>query len=265
MNEFAKLLGLDDLKSNLDNKAKNVRRNNGKGCVLCNYTGYLTTADNKSKMCDCEKKKFLYEIYQAANIPPIYFDKTFDDWNTKADGRGNDLGMQQSVSENVFMLLNFYEEKMLDICTDQNIKVRHSGNCIDRLHSIKFEGNNNSGKTFIGSVMVQSAIRKNLSAKYYDWIEIMETIMDFNKKDELDEILNDFKNKDFIAIDGVEHYNFNHSQLPMHIDRLAKARLNSGKPTFILGNNSISLIQAGSGWQSLLKSCLTVRLPNVIK
>lgn len=264
-NEFAEILGLQDLKNRLDNKDKLERMASGKGCVLCDYKGFSLNKDNTYSMCSCNKNSFFHEIYQKSNVPRIYWDKTVDDWNTRTDGSGNDLGMQQSLSEKVFYILKCYASKISNICTYNNTYVKHSGNKKSKLHSLSFEGNNNSGKTFIASVFVQLAIKNKLSAKYFDWVELLELMIDFSKKEELDEVVNDFGSYDFIAVDGIEHFNLNNSQIALHIDRLAKARLKSGKPIFLIGNNTMNAIQAGSGWQSLLSNCLLVRLPNAIK
>jgi chromosomal replication initiation ATPase DnaA len=160
--------------------------------------------------------------------------------------------------------MKFYNRHFLNICAGHSPKIKHSSTMRNSLHSILFEGGIGSGKTFLASIMVQHAIRKNINAKYYDWNELLETFIDFNKKDLADDIIEDFKNLDFIALDGVEFLNFNHPQLPFHIDRLAKARLNSGKPIMIFAFNNHTSIQGGSGWQSLLRNCLTIRLPRAI-
>jgi hypothetical protein len=99
-----------------------------------------------------------------------------------------------------------------------------------------------------------------LSAKYYDWTEIISILSDFDKKDEFDKMNDEFKNLDFIVIDGIEQYKHTHPQFPQNLDRLSKSRVNSGKP-FILLTYGTSNISSGSGWGSLLRNCITIRLP----
>lgn len=261
-NEFLEFLGIN--KQEMDNRAKLQRKKEGKGCTLCNYTG-LIQANDMSEFCSCVKNKMLSEIFAKANIPKIYFDKTVEDWNTRTDNNGNDLGVHQSTSERVYVVLKNYDRVLSKICNGANITVKHSGNLTAKFHSINFDGGIGSGKTFIASVMVQSAIKQNLSAKYYDWSDILQIVTDYDKKDQLDEIVEDFKTLDFIALDGVENYNYNHPQMPIHIDRISKARLNSGKPIFIMSNGNVSSIVSCSGWPSLLRNCLTIRLPGAIR
>lgn len=265
LNEFESILGIDELKNNLSSLAKSSRKNQGIGCVLCNYTGYTNSDNNKSVMCKCQKDKFYKEIFTKCNVPNLYLNKTIEDWNTRTDSLGNDLGMQQIVSQNIYTLLNFYDQHFTNICQGKLPRIKHTTFVRNTLHSILFEGGIGSGKTFIASVMVQSAIKKNLTAKYYDWSELLECFIDFDKKEKADEIIDDFKNLNFIALDGVEYLNYNHPQMAFQIDRLSKARLNSGKPIMIFASNNYSQITAGSGWNSLLRNCLTIRLPSTIK
>lgn len=261
-NEFLKFLGIN--KEEMDKRAKFQRKKDGKGCVLCDYTGLLNS-EKGSEFCSCVKNKMLRDIFIKANVPKIYLGKTMEDWNTRSDNAGNDLGSQQSISERVYFLLKNYERVISKICAGHQIKIKHSGNISTSLHSLNFDGGIGSGKTFISSVMVQAAIREKLSAKYYEWSEILQIVTDYDKKDQLDEIVDDFKNLDFIALDGVENYNYNHPQMAIHIDRISRARLNSGKPIFIMSNGNVSSVVNGSGWPSLLRNCLTIRLPHAIR
>lgn len=264
-NEFESLLGLSHKKIHLDRKAQLQRKKEGIGCALCNYTGYTLTANEKSVMCTCEKEKFFKDIFIKCDVPQLFLNKTIEDWNVRTDALGNDLGMQQTISQYVYTLLKSYDKHFINICNGHLPKLRHTNNIRNSLHSILFEGGIGSGKTFIASVMVQSAIRKNLTAKYYDWSDLLETFIDYDKKNKADEIIDEMKHLNFVAIDGVEYLNLNHPQLLFHIDRFSKARLNSSNPTMIFASNNYTQMQTGSGWKSLLRNCLTIRLPSTIK
>jgi hypothetical protein len=257
---FEDILGLTDLKENLRNSARNLRMHKGIGCALCDYSGYTTNYKGKDVMCSCEKEKFLRELYNKANVPRVYIGKSIDDWNIRTDSHGRDLGLESTTSERVLVLLKYFEKYLVDIVNNDPPTIRHTGNIKTPLTSIIFDGKNGSGKTFIGAVLVQSAIKKGLSAKYYDWTEIISILSDFDKKDEFDKMNEEFKNLDFIVIDGIEQYKQTHPQFPQNLDRLSKSRVNSGKP-FILLTYGTSNISTGSGWNSLLRSCITIRLP----
>ena len=163
------------------------------------------------------------------------------------------------------MLLKFYDKNFLKIVGGSPVKIKHDVNIVDNLHSLKFTGDNGSGKTFIASVMVQVAIRKGLSAKYYDWSELLETLIDFDRKDEATEIIEEFKTLDFIAVDGLQYFNINNNNLVIQLDRLGKARVNSGKPIFLMIYGDIDKIDGGAGFSSLIRSCLAIQLPHAVK
>ena len=133
------------------------------------------------------------------------------------------------------------------------------------MHSLLFEGGVGSGKTFIASVMVKEAIRKNYNAKYFEWSELCQTLGDFDKKEEIDHIAERFKTFDFIVIDGIENYPYLTPYFYLQLDRVCKARINSGKPYMLFSNGTHFQVKAGSGWQSLLRHCLTIRLPQSIR
>ena len=260
MNEpdFKDILGLTV--DNLKEGARRYKISKGIGCPLCDYSGYTTNQNGKDAMCSCEKEKFLKELYAKANVPNVYVGKTLDDWNTRTDAHGRELGIEQINSERVYTLTKYFEKHLVKIVNNDPPYIRHTGNMRTPLHSIIFDGKNGSGKTFIGAVLVQSAIKKGLSAKYFDWTEIISILSDYDKKDEFDKMNEEFKNIDFIVIDGIEQYKHTHPQFPQNLDRLAKSRVNSGKP-FILLTYGTSGISSGSGWGSLLRNCLTIRLP----
>lgn len=260
---FEDLLGLNITVQDLKNHAKEARKKSGNGCFLCDYFGYTQNHEGKTIMCSCLKTKYLHELYVRANVPRLYYDSTVDDWNTRTDSNGNDLGPQQSISEKVYKLLKFYEKNLLKICQGHSRKITHTGNITSELHSILFEGNIGSGKTFIASVLVQAAIKQNLSAKYFDWAELVQTMSDFDKKSDMDQVNEEFKSYDFIALDGVEIYQYMPNQMIPQLDRICKSRLHCGKPTVIMTFGNLNTFNGGSGWSSLIKNCLTVRLPHI--
>jgi DNA replication protein DnaC len=258
---FDDILGIEKLADNLTAKQKIKNKYEGIGCALCDYSGYVKNINGKELMCSCQKEKIYKEIYDKANIPRIYLNNSLDDWNTRTDSQGRELGSEQKISETVYLILEFYVKNIISICNNRDIYIRHTGNIRTKLHSLKCEGRVGSGKTFIASVLCKSAIKKGLSAKYYDWSDLVSYLNDFEKKAELEQANEDFKNIDFIAIDGIEQCKYTHQMFNQNLDRLAKSRLNSGKPFVLLGSN-IADASTGSGWASLLNRCFTVRLPH---
>ena len=98
MSDFIEILGIASVEA-LREGAKNYRKNSGKGCVLCDYSGYTTSKLGKAVMCTCQKEKFLAELFIKANVPKSFYGKSVDDWNTRTDSDGNDLGIQYKFTQ----------------------------------------------------------------------------------------------------------------------------------------------------------------------
>jgi len=249
----------------LRESAKIIRKQSGEGCESCNYLGHIINSYGKAALCACTKKRFWESMYVLADVPKSYISKDLLDWNTNADSLGNDLGPQKKASKNVQMLLSFYIKNFSNIINGHLPNLLHSERESNKLHSILFEGGVGSGKTFIASVMVKEAIKLNMNAKYFDWSELCQTLGDFNSNEEIESIIDKFKSYDFVVIDGIEDYPYFAPYFYMQLDRLCKARINSGKPFMLFSNGSQFNIKAGSGWQSLLRHCLIIRLPQTIR
>jgi hypothetical protein len=136
--DFSDILGLNVEK--LKEGARRYKMNKGIGCALCDYSGYTTNYKGKAAMCSCEKEKFLKELYAKANVPRVYVGRTLDDWNTRTDAHGRELGIEQINSERVYTFLKHFEKHLVDIVNNDPPTVRHSGNIRSPLHSIIFDG-----------------------------------------------------------------------------------------------------------------------------
>jgi hypothetical protein len=259
------LKSMDFSVQDLRDGAKKLRKQSGEGCESCNYFGHTINSQGKAVLCSCTKTRFWESMYTLADVPKAYISKELLDWNTNADSLGNDLGPQKKASKNVQMLLSFYIKNFSNIVNGHLPNLKHSERESTRLHSILFEGGVGSGKTFIASVMVKEAIKLNMNAKYFDWSELCQTLGDFNNKEEIESIVEKFKTFDFVVVDGIEDYPYFPPYFFMQLDRMCKARINSGKPYMLFSNGSQFNIKAGSGWQSLLRHCLIIRLPQTIR
>ncbi len=259
------LKSMDFSVQDLRDGAKKLRKQSGEGCESCNYFGHTINSQGKAVLCSCTKTRFWESMYTLADVPKAYISKELLDWNTNADSLGNDLGPQKKASKNVQTLLSFYIKNFSNIVNGHLPNLKHSERESTRLHSILFEGGVGSGKTFIASVMVKEAIKLNMNAKYFDWSELCQTLGDFNNKEEIESIVEKFKTFDFVVIDGIEDYPYFPPYFFMQLDRMCKARINSGKPYMLFSNGSQFNIKAGSGWQSLLRHCLIIRLPQTIR
>jgi DNA replication protein DnaC len=261
---FLSSMGLDLTVDKLKAAAKQARIQSGNGCEDCDYFGHTVNSQGKAVLCHCFRDRFCQAMYATANVPKAYLKKELFDWNVNADSDGNDLGREKKTSQQVYTLLQFYAKNLNNIINGNLPKLTHSENKVTKLHSILFKGGIGSGKTFIASIMVKEAIKKNLTSSYFEWSELAQTLGDFNEKDAIEEIADKFKNNDFIVLDGIENYPYFTPYFFVQLDRICKLRLNSGKPIMMFSNGTHDKIKAGSGWASLLKSCLLIKLPQIL-
>lgn len=259
--DFLASMGLNLTPEKLKEAARQSRIDSGNGCADCNYFGHTVNSQGKAILCHCVRDRFQQQMYQAANIPQAYIKKELSDWSVNSDSSGNDLGREKQISLQVYTLLQFYCKNFNNIVNGNLPKLTHSNNKVNKLHSILFKGGIGSGKTFLASVMVKEAIKKNLNAAYFEWSELAQSIGDFNEKEATEEIAEKFKNYDFIVLDGIENYPYFTPYFFVQLDRICKLRLNSGKPIIMFSNGTHDQIKAGSGWSSLLKNCLSIKLP----
>jgi DNA replication protein DnaC len=259
--DFLASMGLNLTPEKLKEAAKQSRIQSGSGCPDCNYFGHTINSQGKAVLCHCVRDRFQQQMYVTANIPQAYIKKELSDWSVNADSSGNDLGREKQISLQVYTLLQFYSKNFNNIVNGNLPKLTHSNNKVTRVHSILFKGGIGSGKTFLASVMVKEAIKKNLNAAYFEWSELAQSLGDFNEKDTIEEIADKFKNYDFIVLDGIETYPYFTPYFFVQLDRICKLRLNSGKPIMMFSNGTHDQIKAGSGWSSLLKNCLAIKLP----
>jgi DNA replication protein DnaC len=230
------------------------------GCELCDYLGYVTTSDGKGALCKCMKRKAHHRLYEEAMIPRALWDKTLDDWDTRQDARGYDLGAQQKLSERVKKLFDYYARNLRHIVSGHPPSVTHAGGR-DKLHSLLLEGGNGSGKTFLIAVTLQDALRQGYTTHFVEWSDLIDICRSFHKEDDQDRLREIFGSYDLVAIDNATVYDNLPSQCIVQLDRLFRARLNSGKPVLIGAEVGWENIVAGSGWRGLVAKCLVVDLP----
>lgn len=219
---FLSSMGLDFTVDKLKAAAKESRIQSGNGCEDCDYFGHTVNSLGKAVLCHCVRDRFCQQMYAVANVPRAYLKKELFDWNVNADSDGNDLGREKKTSQQVYTLLQFYAKNLNNIINGNLPKLTHSENKVTKLHSILFRGGIGSGKTFIASIMVKEAIKKNLTASYFEWSELAQTLGDFNEKDAIEEIADKFKNNDFIVLDGIENYPYFTPYFFVQLDRICK-------------------------------------------
>jgi len=259
LSSIIKDISVDDLKAS----AIKYRQSTGEGCHLCDYHGHLINHEGRAYLCSCTKNKFLRSMYELAEVPNDYIESELSDWNVNAVG-GNDLGSERKVSKRTLKIVEFYIKNLNNIINGYLPNLILPGKVNKKLHAVLFEGDNDSGKSFLASIMVKEAIKLNRRAKYFDWSNIVAIIGDYNQTENINKLADEFKNLDFLVIDGIEKYQHFNPPFYAQFDRLCKLRVNSGKPYMLFSNGTHHDIVVGSGWKSLTKNCIDIRLPKIV-
>jgi len=260
---FLETMHVDFNVEKLKEGALKYRQSRGEGCHLCDYHGHLINSEGKAYLCSCTKNKFFRSMYELAEVPNDYIDSELSDWNINAVG-GNDLGSERRVSKRTLKLVEFYIKNFANILNGHLPNLILPDKTNKKLHSVMFEGDNDSGKSFLASIMVKEAIKLNRRAKYYDWSNIVGILGDYHQTENINILVEEFKSLDFIVIDGIEYYQHFNPPFFAQFDRLCKMRVNSGRPYMLFSNGTHNHIVVGSGWKSLITNCVEIRLPKIV-
>lgn len=243
-------------------RAEGNKNTDGK-CPDCKGHGSWTDENGKAVLCHCLKNQMWREKYATAGIPPKYFGKTLDEkWNLKQDAWGEDLKPADLNRKNmVKQLLNKYIKALPAICAGIPLKIIPTHGMTINVTNILLVGGAGSGKSLIAACAAQEAIQQTLTVQYFDYSELYHDLSSFDSRDKQDIIANAFEHKDFIVIDGLTYYEIRNPVLAVQLDRVARARQRSGKPTLITSYRDYDKIDAGPGWKSMLSTSFTFRLP----
>ena len=230
-----------------------------------------------SRVCpDCQEvhgicvkhtlEKRLHELLDEAGVSPSYWEKTINaDWNLKQDFNSRDLSPSDlDRKKYAGVLMSKYVKALPLLCQGKKIKIQSSKTKkTSEFNSVVLIGSANSGKTLLASIVVRAAIQKGLTAKLYEWTELCTILQSYDARTRQDEIAEEMKTLDVVAIDGVTDYNITSQCFIMQLDRISKLRFSTGKPTIISGDAEIKTIKnAKQGWHGLISSCKELYLPS---
>ena len=237
-------------------------------CADCEDRGYVLNSEDQAILCQCTKTKLWHERFEEAGIATIFYDKTINaNWNVKQDAFGKDLGPLAKDKQAVGSFMEKYNRGIPQLCRGEKIKLVIPNKSNRHINSLILAGGIQSGKSLIASISAQEAIKKyGLTAKVYDWTYICSKLSSYEFTQEQDLIAQDFKERDFIVIDGVQNYKINHPCFIFQLDRISNERLKSAKPTIITVDGQIDWAKMNTGqhWKSLIASCYNVKLPSII-
>jgi len=245
----------------------------GNVCSMCGGKGFLLDENHKAIECQCQKSKLLQKLYKEASIPVMYFGMTIvDNWDRNLDAFGMELGARKEDKIRIGEFINRYI-KILPALSDgkKAVIVNKKQNKKLFFNSLLLVGGQHSGKTMIVSILCQEMINRAKTAKYYEWHNLSSILAEFRNSDSVDEVVDDFRSRDLIAIDGVMPYDLDSQSFLFNLNRISSTRLQSGKPIVITCSPEYTersfktQIQnpekSATVWNQLLEDCLTIHLP----
>ena len=247
---------LDELRGRYSDKAK---------CQDCGDTGTIET-ESGQQFCRCWRERAWYTKFRQADIPETYYPLEMVDWDPVANGDGAVLSPsdQRRKSQNkIFM--EWYLKGLPLICASppEKLRLRDMKNHVSLISNLRIIGNRRSGKTMLAALIAKKTIERGLTAKYYNWTEMVNTLSSFEYRAQQDEIAQDFREKNVIVIDDIRDYGIKHAHYKLQLDRLSQIRTSISKPIILtFSNDDYREADQGSAWESLIESCYTVRLPH---
>lgn len=245
----------------IDRLNKEIQAPKG-SCPTCHGLGGWTNEQDQYTFCECQKEQMFFNKCIKSGVPRKNLGKSLVDWNLKQDVWGNNL-TQNALDKKgeIKLLVERYMKVLPAVVAGNPIKiVPKVGNSIN-ITSLLFEGGQWSGKTLLGTLIAQQAIKHNLKTEFIDWSELYSDLSGFENKDRQTYWSETFANMDMIILDGVDYYEMRNPTLAINLDRVSRSRTKSGKPIVITAYPGYDKIEAGHGWSSLVASCFQITLP----
>jgi len=181
-----------------------------KQCTICKGTGL----DDDANDCTCYKKYIRYVKLASSNIPKEYWSLKLDDFK----GDKTSLSVVQRYIDNIEKA---YKNGL----------------------GLTFLGPNGRGKTFLSSIILKTAIKKDYSAFFITMAELIKLIQKgFDESDKIEYYERTIKNSQFLCLDnlGSEYRNLHNfgGFIVAEFDILMRFRKSNLLPTLLTTNLS---------------------------
>lgn len=250
---------LDALRGEGDERSENH------ACRRCKDRGFTINIAGEAEQCPCARDKMYAAEYEKAGIPPVHFHKTFNThWNMHEDAFGDTLGAAARIAKgSVQTFLTAYMAALPDVVNRIPFKLKYA-NRRESVMSLVLVGGTGSGKSLAASIVGQSAIRRGISVKYYDFLEVVSLLREYGNPTEKDEMTAEWAASDLIILDGLtaEYTASDKGPFKTQFDRLAKVRANLDKPVLITAAVDYQFLETGSAWKSLIRTLHAIDLPS---
>ncbi len=229
-------------------------------CV-CGGKGYVLSADNKAVLCKCTLARMYIEKFAEVGIPAKYANMTMDQFKITQDAYGENLPERlQNQKSQARLFMEKYIKYLPAVCADMPIKIKRRGVHVN-VHSPLLIGGGGSGKTMLAALVAVQAVRLGISVKFYEWGDIFTIMNDFGRREEQDELVQEFKSLNLLVIDGVVDCDFDPKCFKFQLGRACRARVLCGKPVLITIGDTVRA-DYGDSWKGLLETCTSIRLPS---
>ena len=234
-------------------------------CNVCR--GALTVIVNGQKTSrECVKQLMLIDRFRVAGIPPSFYGYTLDMWNTKQFQNGLDM-VKESTQHKIFAreLTGRFSKVLPALAGGAKITMpyhaEYNPTSTREFNSLMCVGGKGSGKSMLAAITAMQAVKSNVMTRYFRWIELVNTLSNFEYRPQQDTLVEQFLNMPFIVIDGVSDPHIGYPNFLLQMDRLFDARLSVQKPIFITATEQYQDFKLGEAFGSLVQSCVRFYLP----
>ena len=236
-------------------------------CTKCKDRGFTFNQEHQAVQCSCARDRMYAAEYEKAGIPPAHFHWTLNThWNMHEDAFGDPLGeTAKRLKESVQAFLTAYMVALPTIAKNRiPFKLKYPNGSRKSVTSLMLVGGSGSGKSMVASIVAQAAVRHGVSVKFYDFLEVLSILRDFNKSAEQDTLAVEWATADLVVLDGLtgEYHMGDKGPFKMQFDRLARARMNLAKPIVVTASVDYKNLETGSAWKSLMQTIHAIDLPS---
>ena len=214
------------------------------------------------KYMDLGFKPMLQKLYDSSGVPKKYqFKELEKDWSIEFTPYQKLTGVGKKRSQLVQIFIQSYIDAIDPILNNTGLRV-HKKNSIEIVSDLLLDGSKSSGKTFLCSIIAQTAIMKGYKVKFINWIEYSDNFQTFESREANEKYFEDCINVDLLIIDSIFDYqNSNNKFFNMQIDRLISTRQNQGKVTICAIDSTSGVPVYGAIWNRFTRETFTLRLP----
>jgi|APCry1669189369_1035219.scaffolds.fasta_scaffold00624_6 DNA replication protein DnaC len=218
---------------------------------------------NERELVELNAQQLLGKVYSVSGIPVQYhFSRLDTDWSTEFSPHQKLSGFSKTKSEKVKEFIQFYIDKIDTVLNGGGIKIVETKSS-RVVKNIIFSGSKSSGKTFLLSVIAQSAINSGYKVMFLDWIEFFNQFQSWDAPTQNEKLLDAILHCDLLCIDSIYNYPQQGSvSFITLLDRILNSRKKNDLVTIcslITSENSIPNL--GISFNNFMRETFKIDLP----